>query len=175
MWTVSANKLHRRPPISFHMRIWLEALWMWGVGGLQVHGIRSCRLVYKEVVEVRSNYNKSYFWWCWLLRLIPGERGEHLTSQLSWAAARLLVTCGRPVYLVVDELRPRVLWPLMIELMLVLLTFFDIVIMVLLIGSWCYSREWVRNLRTKLCSIASGKWNVSKVSLQRFDINYIMV
>ena len=33
------------------------------MGGLQVHGIRSCWLVYKEVVEVRSNYEKSYFWW----------------------------------------------------------------------------------------------------------------
>ena len=25
------------------------------------------------------------------------------------------------------------------------------------IGSWCYSREWVWNSRTKLCCIASGK------------------
>ena len=36
---------------------------MWGVGGLQVHGIRSRRLVYKEVVEALSNYKKSNFWW----------------------------------------------------------------------------------------------------------------
>ena len=35
---------------------------MWSVGRLQVHGIRSCRLVYKEVVEARSDYKKSYFW-----------------------------------------------------------------------------------------------------------------
>ena len=34
---------------------------MWGVGRLQVHGIRSRRLVYKEVVQARSNYKKSYF------------------------------------------------------------------------------------------------------------------
>ena len=33
-----------------------------GVGGLQVHGIGSRRLVHKEKVEVRSNYEKSYFW-----------------------------------------------------------------------------------------------------------------
>ena len=32
------------------------------VGGLQVHGIGSRRLVHKEKVEVRSNYEKSYFW-----------------------------------------------------------------------------------------------------------------
>ena len=69
------------------MRIWLEALWMWGVGGLQVHGIRSRRLVYKEVVAIRSYYKISYFWWCWLLWLNPGARGKHLTSQLSWVVA----------------------------------------------------------------------------------------
>ena len=31
---------------------------------------------------------------------------EHLTSQLPWAAAWLLVTCGSPVYPVVGESRP---------------------------------------------------------------------
>ena len=36
---------------------------MWGLGGLQVHGIRSRRLLYKEVGEVRLNYKKSDFWW----------------------------------------------------------------------------------------------------------------
>ena len=44
-------------------QIWLEVLWMWSVGGLQVHGIRSRRLLYREVVEVWSNYKGSYFWW----------------------------------------------------------------------------------------------------------------
>ena len=33
-----------------------------GVGGLPVHGTHSHNLVHKEVVEVRSNYKKSYFW-----------------------------------------------------------------------------------------------------------------
>ena len=46
----------------------------------------------------------------------PGARGKHLTNQLSWAAASLLVTCSSSVYLVVDELRPYVLWSLMIGL-----------------------------------------------------------
>ena len=32
------------------------------VGELQVHGIGSCRLVYKGVVEALSNYKKSNFW-----------------------------------------------------------------------------------------------------------------
>ena len=40
--------------------------------------------------------------------------------------------------------------------------------------SWCYSREWVWSSRTKLCCIASGKWNISRVSLQKFDNRYIM-
>ena len=38
--------------------------------------------------------------WCWLLRLNPGVRGEHLTRQLSWVAGWLLVTCFSPVYLI---------------------------------------------------------------------------
>ena len=49
-------------------------------------------------------------------RLKPGVRGEHLTSKLSWAATSLLVTCSSRIYLVVDELRPCVLWSLMIGL-----------------------------------------------------------
>ena len=32
------------------------------VGGLQVHEIRGCRLMYKEVVEALSKYKKSNFW-----------------------------------------------------------------------------------------------------------------
>ena len=52
--------------------------------------------------------------------------------------------------------------------------FWDMVSMVLLIGSWCYSWEWVWNLMTKLCCVASGKWNISRVWLQEFDITYIM-
>ena len=35
---------------------------MWGVGTLQVHGIRSRRLVYKEVVEALSKHKKCNFW-----------------------------------------------------------------------------------------------------------------
>ena len=42
------------------------------------------------------------------------------------------------------------------------------------VRSYCYSREWLWNLRTKLCCIASGKRNASKVSLQEFDIKYIV-
>ena len=34
-----------------------------GRGGLQLHGIGSSRLVCKDLVQVRSNYKKSYVWW----------------------------------------------------------------------------------------------------------------
>ena len=93
----------------------------------------------------------------------PALMGSCLTMESHMESHA--VTCGSPVYLVVDESRPRpcVLWPLMIGLMLVLLTFFDMVSMVFSIVSWCYSREWVWNLRTKLCCIASVKWNVSSL------------
>ena len=37
---------------------------------------------------------------CWLLQLNPGTWGVHFTSQISWVAAWLLVTCVYPVYLV---------------------------------------------------------------------------
>ena len=59
----AAKKLHRRPPTRFQIQIPLEVLLIWGEGGLQVHRIGRHRPVYKEVVEVRSNYKKSSFWW----------------------------------------------------------------------------------------------------------------
>ena len=40
--------------------------------------------------------------------------------------------------------------------------------------SWYYSREWKWNSRTKLCCNVSEKWNASRVSLQGFDIWYIV-
>ena len=49
-------------------------------------------------------------------RLKPWVQGEHLTNQPSWEAVWLLVTCGSPVYLVVNDLRPCVVWSLMIWL-----------------------------------------------------------
>ena len=41
----------------------LKVLQILGVGGLQVYGICSRRLVYSEVLETRSNYKKCYLWW----------------------------------------------------------------------------------------------------------------
>ena len=36
---------------------------MWVVSRMQVHGICVAVLVYRVVVEARSNYKKSYLWW----------------------------------------------------------------------------------------------------------------
>ena len=35
---------------------------MWGVGRLQVHGLRNHRFVYKKVVEDSWSYKRSYLW-----------------------------------------------------------------------------------------------------------------
>ena len=102
---------------------------------------------------------------------VKGASHQHLPSHhLAW----LLVTRICPVYLV-DELSPCVLWPLFIELMVFLFdVFLDGKYGFTSMGSWCYSREWGWNLRTKLCCIASGKWNVSRFSLQGLDVSYLM-
>ena len=41
-------------------------------------------------------------------------------------------------------------------------------------GSWSYSKECAWDLRTKLCCVTSGKGNIRRVTLQKFDIRYIM-
>ena len=70
-------------------------------GCMQVASVDSCRM---RGIEADCS------------RLKPGAQREHLISQPSLEAAWLLVTCGSPVYLVVDELRPCVLSHLMIVL-----------------------------------------------------------
>ena len=59
--TVSAGKPHHRIPTGLQIRILLKVLQMGGVAELQVHGIRSRRLVCKDLVEALSNYKISYF------------------------------------------------------------------------------------------------------------------
>ena len=67
---------------------------------------------------------------CRLLQLNAGAQGEHL-SQLSWAAAQLLITHVGPMFLV-DKL---------------VLLFYGFSSL----GSWCNFRKLVWNSRTKLC------------------------
>ena len=62
---------------------------------------------------------------------------------------------------------------------MILLTYFFTHGMVLVLwGSWCYSKEWVWNLRAKLCCIAAGMRSsasgiTSRISLQELHIRYI--
>ena len=51
----TTKKLHRRCLTGFQMCLWLDMLLVLGVDRLQLHGICSCRLVYREVVQARSN------------------------------------------------------------------------------------------------------------------------
>ena len=61
--TISSKGLYHRCLTDLRVCLLLKVLSMWSAGELQVHGTCSCRLVYNEVVEVRSNYKKSYLWW----------------------------------------------------------------------------------------------------------------
>ena len=40
--------------------------------------------------------------------------------------------------------------------------------------NYCYSGEWLWNSRAKVCCMASGKKNASRISLQEFGITYIV-
>ena len=55
------------PQKSSTTNLWLDSEWgsdQRCVGGMQIHGTRGRKLVYKEVVEALLNYQKYYFWWC---------------------------------------------------------------------------------------------------------------
>ena len=98
-----------------------------GGGGCGATGIALCVQVARtRTWQPGSSHGSRKKWLisCGLLWLTPGARREHLTSQLPWATAWwLLVPCGSPAYLVVDEFSPCALWSLMIGLMVVLLKF----------------------------------------------------
>ena len=81
---------------------------MCGVGRLQVHEIRSHRLLYKEVVEAQSNCKKSYFWWVGNLVCVNStgsyqiEKDQGLLSpRLVWGkegeGAVWFGVCGAPL------------------------------------------------------------------------------
>ena len=162
------------------IRCWLSAWWKeWGekaetverdlVGGLLWLGGNSwwclcgnllgmgarARTWWPESPHGSKMGNLSWLISCELLQLNPAAGGDHVNSQLSLATAWLLVSLVCVVYLV-NKLA---------------LVFYGISSM----GSRCYFRDWVWSSRTKLCCIASGKWNVSRVSIQEFDIRYRML
>ena len=87
-----------------------------------------------------------------MLQRNPRVWGGHLTSQLSWIAAWLLVTCVLCPFWAnggsadVSSMHSESGFSSM--------------------GSWCYCREWLWNSRTKLCWITFGEWNASRVLQQ---------
>ena len=137
---------------------------------MQVHGIHGCRLVHKEVVEALSNYKKSYFWWyvnpacgdstgskwiekdqaCVSPRPVWGKRGE---------GAVWFSVCGAPL----DDWANG-------GYVNVLFTcgecgFSSFV-------SWSFSEEYVWDWVTKGMLHCFSKWDVSRVTLQEFNISY---
>ena len=116
---------------------------------------------------------------CILLRLYLGAQGEHLISQLSWVFQLLdysshVWVCH--VCLPSRWVNPCVLCPLMIGLKwwFCWQFFKHDEYGFSSVGRCCHSRESVWNSRANLCCIASGKSNPSRVSLQKFEIRYII-
>ena len=156
MLTVPAKRLLHRPSTGLQVQIWLEVLWVWGMGGLLVHGIHSCRLVLKEVADVGSNYKKSYFWWPGNTNCGDstdsnqiGEGQGCISARLVWGKGRegavRLSGRGAPSDQSADG-----------DYVDVLLTCGECGLGSL--GSWSYSKEWVWNLGTK----SVLKWNVRR-------------
>ena len=91
---------------------------------------------------------------CVLIRLNPGVRRVHLVSQFSWRAAHLLDICVYPVYLV-DKLILICSVPLPLSYSGASGGFFD----------FFQGQNYV---------VLLPGWNVSRVSLQKFDIGYLI-
>ena len=166
---VPTKRLYHRPLTGLQVQIWLEVLPAWGVGGLPVHVIRSRRLVHKEVVELGSNYKKSYFWWPGNPRCSDstgsnqiGKGQHHVSARFAWGKGK-----KGAVWLSACE-APSDHWAN--------IDYVDVLLMcgecgLGLLGSWYYSKEWVCNLGTK----GVLKWNVSRMTFQEFNIRYTLL
>ena len=148
---------------------------MLGEGELEVHGIWNRSLVYRE--EVRLDQT--------IRNIIFGD------AEISLVVIQLGVTRLKKtgfVYLLAvvwRKGREGVVW-FSVWASLddwanggFVDVFFTHGMVLVLWGSLCYSKEWVWNLRTKLCCIASGMWSSasgtwSRVSLQELEIRYII-
>ena len=142
---------------------------MWGVGAMQMHEIRYRRQVYKVVVEVLSNYKKSYFWWYG--NPACGDATGSNRIETDWA-----LVPPRPVW---GKSGKGVLWFSverfrMIRLMMVMFLPYSHMVSVVLVFSWVVSvlRSKYGTESQKVCCIVSGKWDVNIVTLQEFNIRY---
>ena len=128
------------------MRICLEVLWMRGVGRLQVHEIRSYRLLYKEVFEVLSNFKKSYFWWFGDPTCGDSTGGNRIEKDQGRVCARLFPGSGKTGQFDLVH----------VERLQVILANGGYVDVLFTYGecgfhsldSWSYFKEWVWNLGT---------------------------
>ena len=157
-----------RHSTGLQVRIWLEVLWVWGVGGQLLHGIRSLRLVHKEVVEVGSNYKKSYLWWPGNLACGDSTGSNWIGKGQGRVSARLVWGKGREgaVWLTAHGV-PSDHWANG--------DYVDVVLMCgergwVSLGSWFYPKEWVWSLGTKIVL----KWNFIRMTFQEFNIRYIL-
>ena len=94
------------------------------------------------VVEI-GHFHKHIFKNMWIALATTQSVREHLTTQLSWAAVLLLVTCGSLVFQVVGVKSLCSMVPYGCVNGGSVDVFCHMVSMVLLMGSWCYSRKWV--------------------------------
>ena len=126
---------------------WHGELLSYEWGGLQVHEICRCSLVYKEVVEALSNYKNSSFWWFGN----PACSDSIASKQIEKKQGRVSL---RPVW---GKRGKRTVWFSVFGLPLndwanggsavVLFTYDQRGFSFL--RSWFYSKEWVWNLVTK--------------------------
>ena len=143
MFTVSAEKLHHRPPTRFQIRNRL--------GVMQIQGWVECKCI--ELVAADRCTRKWLRFDQTIRNLTSGDLGIPLvvnqlerprlekTSCISWTCLR---ECGRRGNAIqcVERL-------LMIGLMLMMLMSYSGEYNFNSLGSWSYSKEWVWNLRTK--------------------------
>ena len=135
-----------------HRRLYV--LQIWGVGELEAHRIGNGSLVYSEVVESGSDYKESYFWRC--RNIVCGDSTG--SNQIEKDRVRVPPGCflggrvrkGGVIYCLWASLDDRANGGFVD-------VFFHTWHGFSSMGTWCYSREWLWNLKTTLCCTASRK------------------
>ena len=134
-------------------------------GGLQVHWTGRCRPVYKEVVEVHSNYKISSFWWFRNLTYgdstgsnwIEKDKIVYLLDMFVRMVAKRQcdLVCGAPLD---DWANAGPCWcPRHVHVVSAVLTFWVVGL---------FLRNGCGILGQNACFIALGEWNVSWVTLR---------
>ena len=134
-----------------------------------MHGVCSRRLVHREVADVGSNYKKSYFLWPGNPACVNSTGNNRIGKKQGHVSARLVWGTGREGALWLSAHgAPSDHWAND--------DYVDVLLMcgkcgLGSLGSWFYSKEWVWNLGIKTVL----KWNVSRMTFQKFNIRYILL